>query len=96
MKLVMIAYRFEYNERVEQILSANQIQDFILHPSAQGSEQDGKHYGNKVHPGLMAQVWVRVRDDALDGLLDDLRAFKEQKSAHGHLTALVLGVEQDV
>lgn len=96
MKLVMIAYRFEYNEPVERILNANGIVDFIRHPRTDGSETGGKHFGSKVHPGHMAQVWARVEDENLDGLLDALKKFKTEKKAREHLTAMVLGVEREI
>jgi hypothetical protein len=96
MKLVMIAYRFEYNEQVERILSENGIENFIRHPSTDGGEREGKHYGSKVHPGHMAQVWAQVADDNLDALMDALNEFRQSQQAREHLTALVLGVEREL
>jgi hypothetical protein len=94
MKLVMIAYRFEYNDAVQRILDDNGVRDFIRHPRAHGGEADGKHDGSKVHPGHMAQVWARVEDDDLDALMDALNEFRQSQQAREHLTALVLGVER--
>lgn len=96
MKLVMIAYRFEYNEPVERILYDNGIEDYVRHPMTEGAEQQGRHFGSKVYPGHMAQVWAQVADDDLDALMDALNEFRRSQQAREHLTALVLGVEREL
>ncbi len=96
MKLVMITCRFEYNVSVERILREHGVQDYIRVPMAEGGDKDGRHDGSKVHPGQMAVVWVQLADDALGSLLEDLRAFKEAKAAHEHLTALALTVSERI
>jgi hypothetical protein len=96
MKLVLITYRFEYNEPLERILSEHGLQDFIRNPRVEGSDVDGKHYGSKIYPGHMAMVWAQVADDDVDALLEDIESFKKAKQGREHVTALVLGVERQV
>lgn len=92
MKLVMITYRFEFAERIEAILDAHEIGNFVRLPMVEGADADGKHYGTQVFPGNESLVQAQVSDDALDGLLEDLRAFRDEKPAHAHVTAAVLDV----
>lgn len=96
MKLVMITYRFEYNEPMERILSRHGLVDYVRLPRAQGSDKDGKHDGSKIHPGHMAQVWAQVQDNDADSLLEDIKEFKNAKQGQEHVTALVLGVEKTI
>ncbi|MFW5733784.1 MAG: PG0541 family transporter-associated protein [Oceanidesulfovibrio sp.] len=96
MKLVMVSYRFEYNEPMERILGSHGLRDYIRISQAQGSDQDGKHDGSKIYPGHMAQVWAQVQDDDVDDLLRDIEEFKNDKQSHEHVTALVLGVEKSI
>ncbi|TVM14684.1 hypothetical protein DPQ33_16885 [Oceanidesulfovibrio indonesiensis] len=94
MKLVMITYRFEYNESMERILSRHGLVNYIRIPQAQGADRDGKHDGSKIFPGHMAQVWIQAQEEDVDALLGDIEEFKNARQAHKHVTAMVLGVEK--
>ena len=96
MKLVVITYRFEYADRIERILDRHAVTDYVRHALIEGSDKDGKHYGSQVFPGNMSQVQAQVEDDDVDGLLDDLKTFKEKKPSHAHLTAAVLEVGRSI
>lgn len=94
MKFLHITFHFEYSENVEAILDRHGISDFIRIPMIEGKDRDGKHYGDQVFPGNTSVVQAQVPEEALEDLLADLKAFKEEKESHYHLQALVLPVER--
>lgn len=93
MKFVHITFRFEYMDRVDQILEDHGVVNYVRHPTVQGKGIDGKHYGSKVFPGNFTVVQTVVPDDKVERLLADLEAFGKEKAAHHHLRAYVLPVE---
>lgn len=92
MKLVIITYRFEYQDRVEAMLRRAGVRDFLLIARAQGGDADGLHYGSQVHPGHLSQVQAQAEDQAARELLRLVGEFKQEKQAHRHVTALCLEV----
>jgi hypothetical protein len=96
MKMVHLTVHFEYAERIQALLDERGVQDYALHDLAKGRDCDGKHQGSQVFPGNLACFLVLVDEDALQGVLDALRDFKERKEAHRHLRAAVLPVEDAV
>jgi len=93
MKLVLVTYRFEYEDRIEAILDAAEVVNFIRIPMAQGGDADGRHFGTQVHPGHMSQVQALLDDSGAKTLLEQLRSFKQEKQAHEHLVAACVQVE---
>lgn len=96
MKLLHITFHFEFEEVIEGILDRYHIGDYVLHPMVQGKDVDGKHYGSKVYPGNINVIQAQVPEEKLEGLLEELSSFKEEKRAHRHLEALVLPVERRI
>lgn len=92
MQLVQITFHFEFWERIEEILSRQDVPHFIHYPSMHGKDSEGRHYGTQVFPGSISVVQVRLEDDRVDDLLDELRRFREERDAHRHLDAIVLPV----
>lgn len=93
MKFIHITFRFEYMDRVDQILEDHGVDNYVRHPMVQGKGIDGKHYGSKVFPGNFTVVQAVVPGDKVERLLADLEAFGKSKAAHHHLRAYVLPVE---
>ena len=94
MKFLHITYHFEFSDRVEALLERHEIKNYVRYPMVQGKDRDGKHYGTKVYPGSTEVVQAQVPQDALKGLLEDLKQFREAEKSHRHLTALALPVEE--
>ncbi len=94
MKLVHITVQFEFAEIVERILDRNGVATYARHSMVDGKDKDGKHMGSQVHPGNLTVFDAHVDEDKLDELFDDLRVFREEKTAHEHIQALVLPVER--
>lgn len=94
MKLVHVTYHFEYAEAVEEILDEHEIEDYVRYGMMEGRDEKGKHFGSQVHPGNVSVVQAQVPEETMDGLLEDLRDFRDAKEAHEHLEALVLPVER--
>ncbi|MFP3982978.1 MAG: PG0541 family transporter-associated protein [Desulfurivibrionaceae bacterium] len=94
MKFLHITFHFEYAEEIEQILDRHEIENYVRYPMQEGRDRDGKKFGTKVFPGSTTVVQAQVPDDGLEGILRDLEAFREKKTAHHHLEALVLPIEQ--
>lgn len=90
MTLVHVTFRFEYTDAVERILDRHAVTDFVRYAMVEGSDRDGKHFGDQVHPGNMVAVQALVPPEGVDALLDDLRRFREEKPAHAHLRAVTL------
>ncbi len=94
MKFVHITFRFEFSQAVEKILDLHQVQDYVRYPMMEGKGLDGKHCGTQVCPGNMTIVQAQVQEENLKPLLTDLQEFKQARSSHQHLQALVLPVLQ--
>lgn len=94
MKFLHITFHFEYADDIEQILDRHEIENYVRYPMQEGRDRDGKKFGTKVFPGSTTVVQAQVPDDRLEGILRDLEAFREKKTAHRHLEALVLPIEQ--
>ncbi|WP_027366896.1 PG0541 family transporter-associated protein [Desulfocurvibacter africanus] len=93
-KLVHIFHRFEFKEAVEAILDRHGIDSFVRLPMAEGRDKDGKHHGSQVFPGNMSLVQALVDEERIDGLLEELRRFKQSRPAHEHLRVTVVTVER--
>ncbi|MEG6551976.1 PG0541 family transporter-associated protein [Desulfocurvibacter africanus] len=92
--LVHIFHRFEFKEAVEAILDRHEIESFVRLPMAEGRDKDGKHHGSQVFPGNMSLVQALVDEERIDGLLEELRRFKQSRPAHEHLRVAVVTVER--
>lgn len=92
MQLVQITFHFEFWARIEEILDRREVRYFLHYPSVHGKDSDGKHYGTQVFPGSLSVIQARMDDEHVDGLLEDLRRFREEREAHRHLEVLVLPV----
>lgn len=93
MRLVHVTFRFEFTDAVQRILDRHDVTDFVRYAMVEGSDRDGKHFGNQVYPGNMVAIQALVPPGRVDALLDDLRRFRDEKPAHAHLRALVLAAE---
>jgi hypothetical protein len=94
MKFMHITFHFEYGDEIEKILDRNQIENFVRYTMCEGRDRDGKHYGTQVYPGSTTVVQAQVPDEKLEQMLGDLRDFRDQKTAHSHLEAVVLPIER--
>jgi hypothetical protein len=93
-KLVHVSFHFEYTDAIERLLDRHEIVDFVRYSMIEGRDRDGKHFGTQVYPGSVVVVQAHVAAERVEALLDDLRRFRDEKPAHGHLRAVVLPVEQ--
>jgi hypothetical protein len=93
MKLLHLTYHFEFSDRIETILDAHDIQNYVRHTPVAAKDCDGRHYGSKVFPGHNALVQAQVPDAAAESLFEKLKAFKEEAEAHRHLNAVLLPVD---
>ncbi|MCF8110584.1 MAG: hypothetical protein K9J85_03755 [Desulfobacteraceae bacterium] len=94
MKFVHITFHFEYAEEIEKILDRHRVENFVRYPMLEGKDRDGKHYGSQVYPGSTTVVQAQVPEDSLDDVMEDLKAFREEKTAHRHLEAVVIPIEK--
>lgn len=94
MKLLHLTYEFQYGESIEAILRRHEVEDYVLHARIDGHDATGKHNGSQAFPGHMTLVQALVDEEKLDGLLEDLRGFREEKPTHQHLRAVVLNIDQ--
>lgn len=94
MKLVIVSVHFEYAEAIEEIVDRHDVAHYLVYPRIEGRDSEGFHEGSQVHPGNLAAVHVRIDDEAVEGLLGDLEAFRLEKKAHHHLEAMVLPMER--
>lgn len=93
MKFVQITYHFEYADVIETILDDHRIEHYARYSMMEGKDREGKHFGTQVYPGNVSIVQAQVPEESLDGLMEDLKDFKEDKKAHEHLEAIVLPIE---
>ncbi len=94
MKLLQISVHFEYTDTIDRLLEGFGVTDYVRYPMIEGKDCDGKHFGSQVFPGNITVFQAQVREEQIDSLFSDLRKFREQKSAHRHLQAIVLPVER--
>jgi hypothetical protein len=93
MKFLHLTAQFQYAEALEELLAEHGVQDLVRYPQVAGWDSDGRHDGSQAFPGYVTVIQAQVPADQLDALLERLRAFREEKPAHGHLQALVLPIE---
>jgi hypothetical protein len=93
-KFLHITYHFEYTEQVEEILQRHEIRDFVRYSMVASGDRDGRHYGSKVFPGSASVTQALVADEALEDVIADLKAFRNAKDAHRHVTVTVLAAER--
>ena len=94
MKLVIISVHFEYADVIEEIVDRHAAQHYFVFPRIEGRDSEGFHEGSQVHPGNLAALQVRVDDDDVAALFDDLERFRREKKAHAHLEAVVVPIEK--
>lgn len=94
MKLVMVSVHFEYTNVIEEIIEHHPVTHYLVYPRIEGRDSEGFHEGSQVYPGNLAALHLRMEDADVDGLLDDLEAFRLRKKAHHHLEAIVLDVDR--
>lgn len=93
MKLVIVSVHFEYTEALAELIDRHQACHYFVYPRVDGRDSEGFHEGSQVHPGNLAAFHIRMGDDTVQTLLDDLNGFRLEKKAHHHLEAMVLNVE---
>jgi hypothetical protein len=93
-KLVMVSVHFEYTDVIERIIDRHPVPHYLVHPRIEGRDSEGFHEGSQVHPGNLAALHLRMADEDVDALLEDLQAFRVEKKAHHHLEAIVLDVQR--
>ena len=96
MKLLHLTHRFEFTDRIDDLLQQHDIVRFVRYPMVQGRDRDGRHNGTKVFPGSLTVVQAHVPDDRAEALAEALRKFREQKEAHRHVEGLFLVVEGEL
>lgn len=94
MKLVQISVHFEYTDLIDRILDRHGVRDFVRYPMMEGRDRDGKHFGSQVFPGNFTVIQAQVEEEELDRLFEELRGFRDQKTSHKHLQAIVLPIER--
>lgn len=94
MKLLMVSVHFEYADVIEEIIDRHDVEHYLVYPRIEGRDSEGFHEGSQVHPGNLSAIHIRLQDDAVDALIDDLRAFRLEKKAHHHLEAVVVPIER--
>jgi hypothetical protein len=93
MKLVVISVHFEYEDMIEAIVDRHPVDHYFVYPRIDGRDSEGYHEGSQVHPGNLSAIHVRLENDAVQALLDDLEHWRLEKKAHHHLEAVVLNIE---
>jgi hypothetical protein len=96
MKLLHITVHFEFAEIIEGILDRHGVETYARHSMVEGKDREGKLKGTQVFPGNLTVFDARVPDEKLNALFDGLRAFREEKTAHEHIQALVLPIERQL
>lgn len=93
MKLVIVSVHFEYADVIEELVDRHEPDQYFVYPRIEGRDSEGFHEGTQVHPGNLTAMHIRMDDELVDGLLNDLDQFRQEKKAHHHLEAMVLNVE---
>ncbi|MCF7855869.1 MAG: hypothetical protein K9N51_13805 [Candidatus Pacebacteria bacterium] len=93
MKFLHLTFHFEYSDPMERMLDKHGVTDFVRYPMIEGKDCDGKHFGTQVYPGNVAVIQALVEEESLSDLLDELRAFRDEKRTRHHLRAVVLAVD---
>jgi hypothetical protein len=96
LKLLHLTFHHEFSDAVERILDRHGVSDYVLHPMTHGRDLDGKHYGSKIYPGNITVVQALVEDGRVSDLLEEVKAFRDEKASHAHLRAAVMPVERQL
>ena len=95
MKAIFIAYNQAYNEEIVEVLEANGQRGYTAWQDIQGrGSVDGiPHLGNHAWPEMNYAILAVVDDDAVDGILKDLRS-KDEASRDLGLRAYVWNIDR--
>lgn len=96
MKQVQVSVQSEYADLIREIFEQQEVDYYVLIPRTEGRNLDGRHEGTQVFPGTLMLALARVQDDRVDTLLEKLAEFRDEKTAHRHLEALVLPIDRQL
>jgi hypothetical protein len=93
-KLLYLSFPFQHTEAVESILRRHPLGNYVVYARVAGRNEEGRHDGSQAFPGSLAVIQAQLMEEDLEGLLKDLRAFREEKKKNRFLQALTIPVEQ--
>ena len=96
MKLVHVTFQIQYVDAVEAILERRGLGSWVRSGRIGGRDRDGRHDGSQAFPGNVTVIRALIRDEEVEGLLEELERFREDKSSHRHLVAAVLPVDRSI
>jgi len=94
MKLLHLTFQYQYTDQIERIFDDLDVHDYVRYPRVAGRDSDGKHDNSQTFPGNMTAVHAQLPEEKIDSLFEKLRAFRDEKSAHAHLRAVLLPIER--
>lgn len=93
MKLLHLTYHFEFSDRIEKVLVAHDIKNYVRLPFVESRGCDGRHNGTKVFPGHSSVVQALVPDEAAEDIMEALNEFKKGAESQRHINAILLPVD---
>ena len=97
MKLIFVVFHEIYRERIRGLLEELRVPGYTEFRELSGSGETGRRYDTNVWPGRNAGVMTVVEADRAEGVVKELRAFKEglgaRASRSGGVKVFVLPVE---
>lgn len=95
MKAIFISYYQAFNEEVVAVLEKNNVRGYTFwdEVKGQGGDKGEPHLGTHAWPTLNSAMLTFVQEEAVEGLLKDLKALDESAPQQG-MRAFVLDARQ--
>jgi len=94
MKFVKIIYHSQFNEAMLDILKKLDIHQFVDCQGISAEDIDGKHFGDKIWPGMDCILSAPVSDEKAEELFNEVVNFKQKDPRRKHIRILILPVEK--
>ena len=93
MKLILIVCGQSRNREVLDLLEKHEIQGYTEVPTVVGAGVSGKHMGTRSSPGTECMLFLLVRKERADGLIQDLKQIHAELYPEEALHAFSLDAE---
>ena len=94
MKFVKIIYHSQFNEAILDLMKKLDIHQFVDWKRICAENENGRHFGDKIWPGLYCILSAPVSDEKAEELFNAVLQFKQVNQRRKHIRILILPVEK--
>ncbi|PIV24302.1 MAG: hypothetical protein COZ69_00060 [Deltaproteobacteria bacterium CG_4_8_14_3_um_filter_45_9] len=94
MKFVKIIYHIQFNEAILDLMKKLEIHEYVDCQRISAEDIDGKHFGDKIWPGMDCILSAPVSDEKAEELFKAIIEFKNEDPRRKHIRILILPIEK--